>query len=834
MEGETTAMAASVDPAFRIIPRHATAFLVWRIENLQVVAVPRDQHGVFLDCDCYLVYAASEYGKPSGTDAKAAAGGPEAHLHVWLGARAPLDEAGAAAFKAVELDELLGGSCVLHREAQGGESARFRSYFRSGLRVLCGPGHFADRAGPSLHRVKGRRSPVVTQLPDVSWDHFSSGDALLLAGKDAVFVWLGRAADPREKLNAAKVAARLRDENGARAVLFVEDGSEQRLQGAERLLFNRALDLKARRVAPAPDTQRPDASARAVLTLYRCCDEEGLYKVVEIKSGPLCQADLSPEDSHIIDHGLLGIWVWVGRRAPPKERVEAMRNAHGFVTKKGYPGTTPVTRVVDGAEPPEFKVLFDSWRDRAVPSHAHKASPGRVALTVHTRLDAASLLARPCLAAESQLLDDGSGRRRVWRVAGGPGLREVPPHLHGLLFSCDCYLAHYAYSAGAEERHVVYCWLGREAPEEHGLLAAQESAQLDEQLSGAAVLVRAVQGKEPPHFLAMFGGCIVVFQGSSATGGGENDGERHVPESFLLQVQGNQVQNTKAIQVELRAASLNTNHVFLLKSAGSGNFLWFGKGSTGDEREMAKKVASFVLSGSYEVVYEGQEKASLWEAIGGKEDYDRKKKNADSSNFAIARLFQCSNASGSFTVEEILGFAQSDLIPEDVMLLDTRGVVYVWIGRASSKDESEGAVDSAAEYLRTDPADRDEDTPIVLVKQGFEPPTFTGFFPTWDPTMWNDWKTLEELRCELEGGNPELTLDSQLVDGERCFEDFPKHPAEALRVGAEELPPDVDRTRRELHLTGKEFVEVFGMTYENFAVLPLWKQQNLKKAAKLF
>ena len=44
-------------------------------------------------------------------------------------------------------------------------------------------------------------------------------------------------------------------------------------------------------------------------------------------------------------------------------------------------------------------------------------------------------------------------------------------------------------------------------------------------------------------------------------------------------------------QVPLKASSLNSNDVFILMSP-TVVYIWCGKGSTGDEREMAKKVAA--------------------------------------------------------------------------------------------------------------------------------------------------------------------------------------------------------------------------------------------------
>lgn len=41
--------------------------------------------------------------------------------------------------------------------------------------------------------------------------------------------------------------------------------------------------------------------------------------------------------------------------------------------------------------------------------------------------------------------------------------------------------------------------------------------ELDNELGGAAVLVRVVQGKEPAHFLAIFSGKMTILHGAKAS-----------------------------------------------------------------------------------------------------------------------------------------------------------------------------------------------------------------------------------------------------------------------------------------------------------------------------
>lgn len=78
-----------------------------------------------------------------------------------------------------------------------------------------------------------------------------------------------------------------------------------------------------------------EMTTRKVIKLYVCSDNKGSLHITEVKNGPLHQRDLNSDDSFIIDNGIQGIWVWVGKRSSTNERAEAMRNAQGFINKKG-------------------------------------------------------------------------------------------------------------------------------------------------------------------------------------------------------------------------------------------------------------------------------------------------------------------------------------------------------------------------------------------------------------------------------------------------------------------------------------------------------------------
>jgi len=257
--------------------------------------------------------------------------------------------------------------------------------------------------------------------------------------------------------------------------------------------------------------------------------------------------------------------------------------------------------------------------------------------------------------------------------------------------------------------------------------------------------------------------------------------------------------------------------------------LWCGGGSSGDEREYAKAISKRISNKEYALILEGKEPAEFWDALGGKTEYATIKESEP--DFKSPRLFQCSNNRGYFYVEEVFDFDQEDLIEDDVMILDTYREVFVWIGNGANTEEKKKSLETAIEYIKTDTSGRTvEETTFVTVKQGFEPPNFTGHFGAWNPSKWSNGQSYAELKKALASGGGELTtsLSAELSK----FTVSAKYTFAQLTGGS--LPEGVDATQKEQYLLEDEFKTRFGMTRAEFNALPAWKKNNSKKKAGLY
>lgn len=705
---------------------------IWRIENLDLKPVPEGLYGSFYNGDAYLLLYTTSM--------------PSYNIHMWLGKECSQDESGAAAILAMQLDDHLGGGPVQYREVQDYESQTFLGYFKAGIKyqkggVASGFKHVIsnDANAKRLLHVKGRRTIRATEV-DMSWSSFNKGDCFILdLGKD-VFQWCGSECNRYERLKASEVAIGIRDnERNGRAKLHLVD------EGDEPDDFIQALGPKTAIAPASPDDDRVDVSNKKKGALYMISDASGSMKVSHVApSSPFKQAMLSPEECYILDNGADGnIFVWKGPKANTAERKAAMSAGQKFISDKGYSSKTQIQVLPAGGETTLFKQFFSDWKDKDQTTGPSKGyAIGRIARIAQEPFDPSTLHSNKAMAACHGMVDDGSGDVKIYRVEwtkqGEDNKVPVDEESYGHFYGGDCYLILYSYGRG---QHIIYTWQGLKCTQDELAASAFLTVQLDNSMGGAPVQVRVTQGQEPPHLMSLFKDkpMIIHLGGTSRKGGQTQAGSTR-----LFHIRQSSSGATRAVEVEPTASNLNTNDVFVLKSP-RGLFVWRGSGATDEEARAAKHVECF-LGGSPSSVNEGSEPGDFWSALGGKKDYQTSKTLR--KVVKPPRLFGCSNKTGRLVVEEVPGdFTQSDLATDDVMLLDTWDQIFLWIGKDANIVEKEGAPKMAKQYVDSDPAGR-KGMSITTIKQGAEPPTFTGWFQAWDAHMW-DTDPLQRIRARF-------------------------------------------------------------------------------------
>ncbi|XP_051970488.1 villin-1-like [Xyrauchen texanus] len=841
-------MTANPD-VFKTIQRKP-GLQIWTINKMQMAPIPEQAFGNFFEGDCYIILYVSSSATKS-TD-----------IHYWIGNSSSQDEQGAAAIYVTQLDEYLGGSPVQYREVQGSESPKFKSYFKNGIIFKKGGvGSGFTHVDTNIYNilrllhVKGTKHVTASEV-EVSWSSFNLGDIFLLDMGKAIIQWNGPQSNRQEKMKAVLLAQDIRDrERGGRAQIGVIEGGQEEASPELMNVMVSVLGQRSGHLKEAIPDSKPDQNQTSNVKLYHVSDATGQLVVQEVAASPLTQDLLQSSDCFILDQGGSSLMVWKGKEASNEERRSALSRAVGFIKAKNYPPNTKVEVMSEGGESAMFKHLFKSWKEAGQAQGFGKThTVGKIAKVDQVKFDVMELHAQPKLAAQERMVDDGSGEVQIWRIENLE-LNEVNPKTYGHFYGGDCYLVLYTYTRANKPQYILYMWQGRHATQDEVTACAYQAVNLDNKYNGAPTQVRVVMGKEPRHFLAMFKGRLIIYEGGTGRPGvvNPNTGAR------LFQVRGANEMNTKATEVPARASSLNTNDVFLLNTD-QNFYLWYGKGCNGDEREMGKAVADLLSEQDKQIVMEGQEPAHFWVALGGKAPYASDKRLEKDDPLHVPRLFECSNQTGRFLMTEVAEFTQDDLDEDDVMLLDTWGEIFLWIGNTANQYETQEANSCVVDYLKTHPAGRDLGTPIISVKQGYEPPTFTGWFNAWDPHKWSGGLSYEEMKSSM-GDVSQITLNLNITDlnkktgggmGSYSAPGGPgnmksqnqqtpsssahiNHPSsEQPNKTPSQLPSGEDPNKREDVLNDIEFENLLGCTRTDFLRLPKWRQSDLKKKAGLF
>ncbi|XP_034396413.1 supervillin isoform X1 [Cyclopterus lumpus] len=444
---------------------------------------------------------------------------------------------------------------------------------------------------------------------------------------------------------------------------------------------------------------------------------------------------------------------------------------------------------------------------------------------------------------------------------------EIPVESTGQLHEGDSYVIRWKYSSitavektnspdecskspGPRENTAFFLWRGRHSSVSGRDTAAFLSIGMNNHEESQVVVL---QGKEPPCFLQLFQGGLVIHKGK------REEACTNAAEWHLFCVRGELPEEGSLLEADCCCAGLRSRgSVVLLNSQQGVLYLWTGCKASSSSREVSKRAVERLtqmcppelgLSQSspvaVQLVEEGSEPAGFWTALGqmDRKAYDCMLQDPGKYNFT-PRLFHMSASSGSFQAEELQSpsrlpglvmaapFVQESLysVPQPALfLLDNRLEVYLWqSGRPEQTessasawscwhDERRCAMQTALQYCKEMNPRRPPQA--YLIFEGLEPLTFTNVFPRWERSL--------GPHTRANAGRVKLTLVqdalAQLMKNQYPLEELLRSP----------LPEGVDPQRLEVYLSDQDFQTILEMKRDEYASLPDWKQIDLKKSKGL-
>jgi gelsolin len=342
--------AAQTEPAWSNAGR-AVGLQIWRIEKFQVKSIPKEDYGKFFSGDSYIVL--NTYKKKGGEAL-------QWDVHFWLGKFTTQDEAGTAAYKTVELDDLLGGAPVQHREVQGHESELFLSYFKNQITIQEGGVDSGFRHvkpeeyRPRLLHLKGKKRVRITEVA-MSHKSLNSGDVFVIDAGLNLYQWNGAKSGPQEKMKGAQLCRAIDDERkGQPKVHVFEEGSK------DMKAFWDALGGEGPVASADAGGSDDEADKTTTKKLFRLSDASGKMEFKEVCSstGKIKKSQLDPNDVFILDTGA-EVFAWIGKGASKAEKKTAMQYAQEYLKKYNRPAFTPISRILQGGENEVFEACFD-------------------------------------------------------------------------------------------------------------------------------------------------------------------------------------------------------------------------------------------------------------------------------------------------------------------------------------------------------------------------------------------------------------------------------------------------------------------------------------------
>lgn len=335
---------------------------VWRIEKFQVKHWPKERYGEFYSGDSYIILhtKVNDEGKK------------EYDAFFWLGADTSQDEAGTAAYKTVELDDLLGDEPVQYREVQANESKKFLDLFQK-LTILEGgidsgfhkvkPTEYK----PRLMHITGYKKHVQVYQVPLKIESLNNCDCFVLDCGLRLFQFNGKNCSAWEKRKANAIMDEIQaSRHGKVKETYIIDGLEDK----GNPLIEEFWKMFGGRPQKLPEEEEAKEAPEVEMTIQHVSDASGRMEVKEICRGKLDKSLLTSDDSYIIDAGT-SVFVWNGSKSNAAEKREAMQVATEYLKNQGRSANIPIARVIEGKETPEFWEAF-SGKSSGGRAQAHK------------------------------------------------------------------------------------------------------------------------------------------------------------------------------------------------------------------------------------------------------------------------------------------------------------------------------------------------------------------------------------------------------------------------------------------------------------------------------
>jgi gelsolin len=278
-------------------------------------------------------------------------------IHFWLGKSTTQDEACVAAYKAVELDDLLhlveenACSCVQHREVQGHESNLFLSYFVAlgGFRTLEG-GYDTGfhHVGPQLYTARLLRvtNNAIREVPFTSASLNHTCNFILDTG-DKLYEWYGKDSSHGDRYRTARVTAAIQQER-SRVTIFVVDDEYIPENDEFWTLLGGKVEISS--------TQESDDSVHGkheLWQLHETSDHTMKFEKInslDVPCGLECLASYTLDSSCVYIYDFEQIWIWIGKNSTISERRNAFGYAQQYLRDHGENPNVPISIVREGDE----------------------------------------------------------------------------------------------------------------------------------------------------------------------------------------------------------------------------------------------------------------------------------------------------------------------------------------------------------------------------------------------------------------------------------------------------------------------------------------------------